>query len=45
MSNEMPYIEKKMYFDLVPDDESIADYIVKEVIRLKDNFVKLGGMD
>lgn len=45
MSKEMPNIEKKMYFDLVPDNESIADYIVEEVIRLKDKFVKLGGMD
>lgn len=34
-----------MYFDLVPDNESIADYIVREVTNLKDKFVKLGDMD
>ena len=45
MSEKMPNVEKKMYFDLVPDEEPIADYIVKEISRLKDNFVKLGGMD
>lgn len=45
MSKEMPNIEKKMYFDLIPDEESIADYIVKDVTKLKDKFVKLGGMD
>ncbi len=40
-----PKLEDKIIFNSIPDDKNVADYLIESVSRLKNKFIKLGGLD